>query len=179
MNVVPLREWLLPECKFVVGLENEVHFCQWVFAAEPKSPFLARVLQEVYDRYSNSGGINTSNPHFVHYHTGPAVFSMGLKKAFSELFGMSEGLSWDARQWYDFFQQRKKYEASLNGICLFDSDSFNKRYVQNLYASQMKIRGYNSWTDLAANMHVAEKKTDSLSSAQPGDRLSTAILLGR
>ena len=162
-NIVPVNEWLLPECKLVVGLENDVHFCQWVFAATPGSQFLAQVIKEIKNRYEDSRGVDSRNPNFVHYHTGPGAFTVGLAKAFSQVFKTnSSSQAWSSRQWYDFIKQPSmEGQARSAGICLFDAYSFNHRYVQNWYASQKDIGGYESWTQTATNLHVSAQNKGS------------------
>mmetsp|Transcript_6014 Transcript_6014/g.16175 ORF Transcript_6014/g.16175 Transcript_6014/m.16175 type:complete len:349 (-) Transcript_6014:108-1154(-) len=76
-----IRGWLDEEenwqhCSMVVGQENGVDISQWTFAATPKHPALKAVIDLIVKRYQ--GGIKTNFTHFVHYHTGPAVFTSGI-----------------------------------------------------------------------------------------------------
>ena len=143
-------------------MENDEHFCQWVFAAAPSSPFIARVIEEIQYRHVKMRGIDIHNPNFVHYHTGPAAFTVGLAKAFSEHFKTeSESHFWQARQWFDFIKKQSiENRVRSKGICIFDAGSFNNRYVQNNYASQMDIKGYESWTVSATNLRISAENRD-------------------
>jgi hypothetical protein len=80
---VSISEWFRDEknwqrCSMVVGQENAVHLSQWTFAATPKHPALKEVIDLIVARYQE--GIKLDYQHFVHYHTGPGVFTNGIHK---------------------------------------------------------------------------------------------------
>lgn len=63
------------------------YFCQWVFAAPPKSPILLRVLQTIEARVRAQGvdRLAHTNEHFVHTFTGPGVFSDAIEAHLRDL----------------------------------------------------------------------------------------------
>ena len=65
----------MDDCDVIIGLENDVHFCQWTFASTPGHPFLARVLELINERARVPDFPRTDLPDFVHFHTGPGVFT--------------------------------------------------------------------------------------------------------
>jgi len=76
-----VRHWLISEenwqrCSMVIGQENGVDLSQFAFAATPKHPALKAVIDLIVARYQE--GIKLNFTHFVHYHTGPAVFTAGI-----------------------------------------------------------------------------------------------------
>ena len=62
-------------CRVIIGLENDNHFCQWSFCSVAGHPLLEGVIQRIVARAE--AGIMTNLSDFVHYYTGPAVFSHG------------------------------------------------------------------------------------------------------
>lgn len=98
----------------VVVPENNTHFCQWVFAAPPKSPALKAVIDLCAQRIRN---IDYSYQHFVHEATGPGVFTDGilqyLKQADREIYHY-EGVASD-----DLF--------------VFDHATFHKQQVRHVF----------------------------------------------
>lgn len=88
----PLRDWLNDRIGFHVACEvNDKYFCQWAFASAPGHPVLDRVLKLIRERVERDGGVNESMDHYVHYYTGPAVWSdavqdyLGVRKTPNEL----------------------------------------------------------------------------------------------
>ena len=74
----PISKWMLEDKNFIVCPETDHHFCQWTFAASPGSPILKSVLDLIKDKLSNP---EYGSPHFVHTHTGPAIWTRGILKA--------------------------------------------------------------------------------------------------
>lgn len=74
----PIDEWLDPTARMVVCPENEIHFCQWAFAASAESPVLASVLGLIQEGFKAP---DYSDPDFVHKLTGPAVWTRGIRQA--------------------------------------------------------------------------------------------------
>jgi hypothetical protein len=56
--------------------KNNVHFCQWVFAAPRGSPILKSIIDLSVKRISETECIK--GEHIIHYLTGPGVFSDGI-----------------------------------------------------------------------------------------------------
>lgn len=65
----------------VCAPENDTHYlCQWVFAAPKGSPILKRIIDLVISRLEGDIiKLAKENEHFVHYATGPAAFTDGIK----------------------------------------------------------------------------------------------------
>lgn len=59
------------------------YFCQWVFAASPRSPVMRWVLAEALRRLQRAGPIKprsfAENPHLIHELTGPAMFTDAVR----------------------------------------------------------------------------------------------------
>lgn len=66
--------------------ENDVHLCQWVFAAPPNSPVLKTIIDLCVDRILKS--TFDEGEHLIHYLTGPGVFTNGINKFVHETLGM-------------------------------------------------------------------------------------------
>ena len=151
--VKPISSWLRPECDILIGLENDVHFCQWTFAAIPRSPYLKSVLQLIVERLDFQKGLNITDGDFVHHYTGPGVFTNGIGRALAERLKLpSHSVTWSPRQWMEYL--RRIGGAKSHGICLEDQDFFGGNNVQNIYASQQSFPGWKSWTVAASELRV-------------------------
>ena len=69
------------DCQIVIAPENDEHFCQWTIASVAGHPILSNVLRLIFQRARE--GISESE-HFVHYHTGPAVWTDAIVDFFSQ-----------------------------------------------------------------------------------------------
>jgi mannosyltransferase OCH1-like enzyme len=56
--------------------ENDIHFCNWIFAAPPKSPVLKSIIDLSVERIRSCK--NIKGEHIIHYLTGPGVFTDGI-----------------------------------------------------------------------------------------------------
>jgi mannosyltransferase OCH1-like enzyme len=74
----PINVWLNEEYEMIVCPETDLHFCQWTFAASAGNPILKSVLDTIKEKLINP---TYGSPHFVHTHTGPAVWTEGIIKA--------------------------------------------------------------------------------------------------
>lgn len=74
----PISNWLNEEYEMIVCPETDIHFCQWTFAASAGHPILKSVLDTIKERLLNP---LYGSPHFVHTHTGPAIWTEGINKA--------------------------------------------------------------------------------------------------
>jgi mannosyltransferase OCH1-like enzyme len=73
-----INKWLNEDYDMIVCPETDIHFCQWTFAASAKNPILKSVIDLIKERLLNP---SYGSPHFVHTHTGPAVWTEGINKA--------------------------------------------------------------------------------------------------
>lgn len=71
----PIDSWIGEDYSMVVCPENNLHFCQWAFAAEPGHPVMKSVVEAMINRLRNP---DYSIKHFVHIHTGPGVWTEGI-----------------------------------------------------------------------------------------------------
>ena len=116
--------------ELVVVPENNVHFCQWVFAAPPKSPILKTIIDLSVERIRNMKVIE--GEHVIHYLTGPGVFTDGIKKYLSNKKGNvipKNGIL--------------EYEnVTHDDIFVFKSHYFHKNMVNHLFSGSWS----NGWT---------------------------------
>lgn len=75
----PIENWSSAPKGLIIGVENlsGVHFCQWAFASVSEHPVLEETLKLLIARAER--GIDTQRPHYVHYHTGPALWSDAIR----------------------------------------------------------------------------------------------------
>lgn len=59
-----------------IGWENDIHYSNWMFGSSKNHPCIEAVLDLVIERGQN---ININKDEFVHYYSGPAVFTEGIK----------------------------------------------------------------------------------------------------
>lgn len=74
----PINTWLNEEYEMIVCPETNLHFCQWTFAASAGNPILKSVLDTIKEKLINP---TYGSPHFVHTHTGPAIWTEGIMEA--------------------------------------------------------------------------------------------------
>lgn len=74
----PISTWMLKDKEFIVCPETSNHFCQWTFAASAGHPILKSVLDLIKEKLLSP---EYGSPHFVHTHTGPAIWTEGINKA--------------------------------------------------------------------------------------------------
>jgi len=72
----PIDNWMNDEYDMIVCPENDMHFCQWTFAAAPGSPIIKSVLDYIKKGFQNP---NYDQDHFVHILTGPDAWTNGIK----------------------------------------------------------------------------------------------------
>lgn len=74
----PISSWMIQDKSFIVCPENNIHFCQWTFAAEAGSPILKSVLDLIKEAMIAP---DYTQPHFVHALTGPYIWTKGILSA--------------------------------------------------------------------------------------------------
>ena len=101
-------------------------------------------------------GINKSVKDFVHYHTGPGVWSAAVAKSLG-LDENKQAIEILKMVWTNKEIGKKAREMRL---CLMSQGFFNGQNVKNHYASQMKIDDgtYTSWLK---ESEMARKKFES------------------
>jgi mannosyltransferase OCH1-like enzyme len=142
--VKPMGEWgIKNEDKLIIGLENDIHFCQWTIACVAKHPILWAVIETMTEQILV--GIDTSNPHFVHKYTGPGMWTRVIAKQLKMEHKR-------ARDIYDLYKMHKtmknKEESAFQkwGLRIEDTPFFRSQYVKNLFGSTQFSEEYQSWT---------------------------------
>lgn len=132
--IEPIDNWLPRKAGLVICPENQVHLCQWTFLSTPKHPCLRQVLELVVSKAKK--GIDTSRDGFVHYHTGPGVWT----EAILQSTGCTEN---------DMVRLSRSGDPpclrNLN-IKMLGWKYFREWKVKHLYGSIAWKEGYKSWT---------------------------------
>lgn len=136
----PIETWDFKKGdRIIIGLENDIHFCQWTIASVPNHPILKNVIQMIVDEFNK--GIDLTNEHFVHKHTGPGIWTRAINKTLG--FNLNQKA---IDTWKLYKEPKHKRKFTKLGIRLESRDFFNREYVQNLYGStQFRDEAYNSW----------------------------------
>jgi mannosyltransferase OCH1-like enzyme len=135
--VDPIKKWIKDEYDMIICPENDVHLCQWTFAAAPKHPVIKSVLDLIKENFKNP---DYSQEHFVHKLTGPAVWTQGIRKALSipentRLTEMDKiQLDLPKAKEYKFYSYGSE-----------DWMIFHDKSVKHLYGSQNWHDGYDQW----------------------------------
>jgi mannosyltransferase OCH1-like enzyme len=103
----------------VVPEMGHPYFCQWVFAAPPRSAMLWEIIQESVRRILDIKYF--LGEELVHYLTGPAVFTDGI-----ENYLRKQGLS--------VFANKHAYVRRYRCLGVFDPRRFHQDMVQHLFA---------------------------------------------
>tara|TARA_Y100001958_G_C21246219_1_gene576499 strand:- start:4875 stop:5561 length:687 start_codon:yes stop_codon:yes gene_type:complete len=115
--------------ELVVVPENNVHFCQWVFAAPPKSSIIKTIIDLSVERIRNMKVIK--GEHIIHHLTGPGVFTDGINKYLSKKNNIipRNGIL--------------EYEnITYDDMYIFKSHFFHKNMVHHLFSGSWS----NGWT---------------------------------
>lgn len=70
-----IDNWKKEEYDFIVCPEHQDHFCQWTFAASEGHPILKSVIDLMVSRLKTP---DYTMPHFVHYLTGPGMWTSAI-----------------------------------------------------------------------------------------------------
>ena len=122
------HEWVSGKdhSQLILTPENEVHFCQWVFAA-PKGSL---VLKEIIDLSVRKilKAETFDHDHFVHEFTGPGVFSSGIFEYIKK-----NNLPTYTDNKYDYIDYEKE-----DHLCVYDNFKFHgkKNMVEHLFTGQ-------------------------------------------
>ena len=137
--LLPISSWMLDDKEFIVCPETDIHFCQWTFAATAKHPILESVLNLIKDRLLNP---EYGSPHFVHSHTGPAIWTAGINKALN--ISVSNLIE-------DVDLLNSSYNAKLYNFHCYGKEQwriFHFESVKHIYGSQKWDDGnYVQWIE--------------------------------
>lgn len=152
---VEYQKMALDSCSILIGLENDFHFCQWTFASVPGHPILKRALELIIER--GKDGLVLENKDFVHYHTGPAIFTAAIINITFPDSAVSHAKEAWTRLW-----SAPSIRQRLNA-CFVGASFFNEDVVQNLYASQwihgVENKSFSSWLSDVNTLIHANKLT--------------------
>lgn len=109
---------------FVGVPENINDLCQWVFSAPANSPLLKSVIDLSVERIRSA--IKFKGRNFVHYYTGPTVFTEGIDK-------------WLTTNKCATLKNKMNYSVYHNNIMHIHLFCFHKNNVKHLYSG--------SWDD--------------------------------
>lgn len=133
----PIDTWLKDEYEMIICPENDIHFCQWTFAAVAGHPALEAVINKVKSRLLNQGEFS---PDFVHIHTGPGVWTEGIQEFFE--FKSSKILN-DFDN-FNLSEKVKKYKTYCYGGA--EWRIFHFQASEHIYGSQKWSDGqYVQW----------------------------------
>ena len=135
----PISTWMLEDKDFIVCPETNEHFCQWTFAATPGHPILKSVLDLIKDRLISP---DYESQHFVHTHTGPAIWTEGINKALDS--SVSNLID-------DYLLLNSSNNAKLYKFHCYGGDQwriFHFKSVKHIYGSQEWNDGnYVQWIE--------------------------------
>lgn len=134
----PIDTWYKEDKKFIICPEHNIHLCQWTFAAEKGHPLLESVINLMEERLS--GNPDWNRPHFVHYYTGPGVWTDGIINGLG--VENKKNIIDDSIEW------NKLQEAKELGFYCYGGEDwriFHLYASQHLYGSQNWFEGYEQW----------------------------------
>ncbi len=133
----PISTWMKDEYDMIICPENDVHLCQWTFAAAPGHPVIKSVLDCIFEGFQNP---DYTEDHFVHKLTGPSVWTRGIRKALDipekALLTEMDKIQLD-------LPKARKYKFYSYGSEQWRI--FHNQAVQHLYGSQNWHNGYDQW----------------------------------
>jgi hypothetical protein len=150
---VPIEAWAPRHCQFAVSIENEVHFCQWAFAAVPGHPALASVIDIVIKRMFNQEEHLKTDDH-VHLITGPGAFTDGILY----YLGLSDGGG--GRVNLTELVEVRGDELAREGICLMTHEEMQLNLL-NFYSSQNENLMSESWVSWLSEEENLRQKNSS------------------
>ena len=106
----------------VCAPENNLHLCQWTFAAPAKSPLLKSIIELSMTRIMNIPEIK--GEHVIHFLTGPAVFTDGIEKYFTE------------NNMAVFTNKNEYYRYKNSAMICFLTNRFQNKMIKHLFTGQ-------------------------------------------
>jgi mannosyltransferase OCH1-like enzyme len=98
---------------------DNIHLCQWIFAAPMHSPILKNIIDLSVKRILSE---EMKGEHFIHYFTGPGVFTDGIENYLK-------------KNNLPTYKNKKDYSKySYSDLSVFDHDSFHWYIIQHLFA---------------------------------------------
>ncbi len=131
----PVDEWLPHDAEFVVCPENDVHLCQWTYLSVPGHPCLDAVVDLLIERAA--GGIDTTYEHFVHFHTGPGLWTDSIRST----------LEFDEQDMISLSKRKDLLRAHELKVRILDRRYFNGLKVRHLFGSRTWGGSYGRWIE--------------------------------
>ena len=125
--------------ELVVVPENDVHFCQWIFAAPANSPILKSIIDLSVERIRNIKEIK--GEHIIHYLTGPGVFTDGIIIYLNKNNSIKRN---------EITYNKDNYGSSINGILEYEKNEYDNIFVFNshfFHSKMVKHLFSGSWSD--------------------------------
>ena len=119
-------DFMIKNSYFVGVPENNTHLCQWIFSAPPESPILKSVIDLSVKRIRETKEFK--GEHFVHRHTGPAVFTIGIE-------------NWLLENGYSVLKEKERYSSYRSNIFFYPL-IFHENNVKHLFSGNWD----NGWT---------------------------------
>lgn len=114
----------IKDSQLVICAENEIHLCNWTFAAPPLSPLLKCVIDESVNKILNTSSFLSLGEHFIHETTGPGIFTIGIEKYLKSLDLVT-------------YENKKAYESYKDKILyVFPYFKFHNEMIIHLFAGQ-------------------------------------------
>jgi alpha 1,6-mannosyltransferase len=145
--IIPVHKWIEDQSNtfitndiLLVGLENNVHFCQWTIISTKEHPAMKYVCNYLLDSFEQHGIKKMEGKIDVHGTTGPAIWTEALSKYIGY-----EGMS--SSEIFKIYttDESKRTEMNQKGVYLLAKDYFENIYSKNLYGSQNFGDGYVQW----------------------------------
>lgn len=99
--------------------QNCPYFCQWTFAAPPRSPILLKIINMSAKRILTIEKIK--GEHIIHYLTGPAVFTDGIEDYLRE-------------NNHTTHENKRDYFRKYAFLAIFNADKFHTQMIKHLFA---------------------------------------------
>jgi mannosyltransferase OCH1-like enzyme len=113
----------------VIVPENNVHLCQWIFAAPPRNPILKSVIDLSVHRIQSEMDNVSVKKHVVHYLTGPGVFTDGIEKYLK-------------KNNLETYNERNQYINYPHNIMHVYSHDLHEYMVKHLFTGSTKDDGW-------------------------------------
>jgi FkbM family methyltransferase len=161
---VPIHEWqyddygpVMESCDVVIGMDEEVHVSNWGFASVKEHILFQKAIELSLSRFLEHG-VDVTYEHFVHYTTGPGVFTDALMYLARKAGCVWEGKGARAQEMYHSCRSLLKEKYS---ICYVD-DATQRKWFLNHYSSHhsnlQSEDWVKSWKETAQELYATATK---------------------
>lgn len=119
--------------RIIIGMENLTHFCQWTIISEPRHPVLQKVIQLSLTRIGE--GVDTTKPNFVHYYTGPAVWTDAIYML------LNIPGHYNTAEVVEKYKNNNPYGIQFESHTFFQGE-YVRHYFNSVFSSEVD---YHSW----------------------------------